>query len=62
MSAQANYSIQVGVRRAGYLEYESEVMPEYSMGMIFIVTTDGRHISISLEEVVGVCVTPLNKE
>jgi len=32
-----NYKIQVGLLRAGYLEYESEILPEYSMGMIFII-------------------------
>lgn len=56
-----NFHIQVGLRRAGYLEYESEILPEYSMGMIFIVVTDGRHIAISLKEVAGVCVTPIAK-
>lgn len=57
----ANFRIQVGLTRAGYLEYESEILPEYSMGMIFIVVTDGRHITFSLREVCGVCVTLISK-
>lgn len=56
----ANYNIQVGLLRAGYLEYESEILPEYSMGMIFVVTTEGSHIAISLSQVCGVVVTPKN--
>ena len=58
----ANFNIQVGLSRAGCLEYESDTLPEYSMGMIFIVVTDGRHIALSLREVSGVCVTPVITE
>jgi len=59
--AKSNFNIQIGLRRASYLEYQSELLPEYSMGMVFIVVTDGRHIALSLKEVAGVCVTPITK-
>lgn len=59
--AMANFNIQIGLRRAGYFECESELLPEYSMGMVFIAVTDGRHIALSLKEVAGVYVTPIDK-
>lgn len=58
----AKLNIQIGLRRSGFVEYESSIYPEYSMGMIFIVLEDGRHIAISLQEVCGVVVTPKEEE
>lgn len=57
----AKLSVQVGIRRTGYLEYKCDTYPEYSMGMIFIVTEEGIHISINLKDVNGVVVTPLKE-
>lgn len=56
------YTICIGLRRAGYETYKSEVLPEYSMGMIHIAATNGQHIAYNITEVCGVVVTPKEKE
>lgn len=56
------YTICIGLCRAGYVTYESEVLPEYSMGMIHIAATNGQHLAFNLNEVCGVVVTPKEKE
>lgn len=58
----ANYSIQAGLGRLGYHQYESELLPKNSIGMIFIGAKDGRHIATLHKEVLGECITPINKE
>lgn len=58
----ATLKIQVGLKRTGFVEYESEMLPEYSMGMVFIVANNGNHYAISLSEVSAVTVEPIKEE
>ncbi|CRY06186.1 Uncharacterised protein [Yersinia enterocolitica] len=58
----AKLSVQVGIRRAGYVEYECDIYPEYSMGMAFIVTTAGVHVAVNLQDVNAIIVTPAKEE
>lgn len=56
------YTICIGLVRAGCVTYESIMLPEYSMGMIHIAATNGQHFAFNLNEVSGVVVTPKEKE
>lgn len=58
LTSTANYKIQVGLRSSGYVEYESEVLPEYRQGMVFIASCDGSHYAFNIQEVCGVSVHP----
>ncbi|MGO3395576.1 MAG: hypothetical protein ACTINL_03655 [Serratia proteamaculans] len=62
MNNTQRFEVQVGLRQIGCVTYESTTYPEFSEGMVFIMSTSGEQVAFSLREVCGVITTPIDSQ
>ncbi|WP_025244267.1 hypothetical protein [Candidatus Sodalis pierantonius] len=55
------FEIHVGIRHLGCRIFQSLTYPQFSKGMLIIMTTDREQIVFSLSQVDGVITTPVTE-